>query len=267
MPFAPRSPLDPLEEALSRSPSGALPLGEAADLCLRCGTGETGQRVLEALLRQDRRFAVRRGRVFLRPAAPPVPIPLEEAEFAVLDFETNGLTSPERAIEVGVAVFRAGREVASFSSLVDPGTPLSPFVVRLTGISPADLRRAPAFADLWPRLEAVLAGRVLAAHNLPFDGRILSLEAERLPAPLPPLLGRVCTLRLARRLLPRGEAKNLDALACRFGLHFQARHRALDDARVTGLLLFRLVELARQEREVETLGDLLGLCSPGRGRR
>ncbi len=255
----PRDPLDRLEAFLGARPGSSLPLPEAADLCLRCGRGPLGPKVLEALLERDGRFLVEAGKVLLRPKAPPPPTSLEEAEFAVLDFETNGLSSPERAIEVGVAVFRAGKEVTSFSSLVDPGTPLSPFVVRLTGITERHLQGAPSFAALWPRLEAVLSGRVLAAHNLPFDGRILQAEAERLPAPLPPLRGRLCTLWLAKRLLPRSEPKSLDALAFRFGLSFKARHRALDDARVTGRILFRLIERARESREVRTLADLAGL--------
>lgn len=218
-----------------------------------------GPKVLEALLRKDGRFFVEGERVGLSPYPLFQDGPLEEAEFAVLDFETNGLSFPERAIEVGVAVFRAGKEVASFSSLLDPGTPLSPFVVRLTGLTEDHLLAAPSFSGLWPRLEAELRGRVLVAHNLPFDGRVLEAEAGRLSTPLPPLRGRLCTLRLARRLLPRSESKSLDALAIRFGLCFTARHRALDDARVTGRLLFRLIEVAREEREVFTLGDLVRL--------
>lgn len=255
----PREPLDRLEAFLGARPGSSMALSEAADFCLCCGRGPLGPKVLGALLERDGRFLVEAGRVLLRPAGPLSPIPLEEAEFAVLDFETNGLTSPERAMEVGVAVFRAGVEVASFASLVDPGTPLSPFVVRLTGITERHLQGAPPFAALWPRLQAVLSGRVLAAHNLPFDGRILQAEAGRLPASLPPLRGRLCTLRLARRLLPRSDPKSLDALAFRFGLSFKARHRALDDARVTGRILFRLIELARESREVRTFADLAGL--------
>jgi DNA polymerase III epsilon subunit-like protein len=61
--------------------------------------------------------------------------------------------------------------------------------------------------------------------------------------------------------LPKEEPKRLDALAERFSLNFQARHRALGDARVTGALLQILLDLATERAPLDTLGDLEAFLS------
>jgi len=252
----PPAPLDRLEAILLGAPDGRMDLSAAAALCLKAASGALAGRVMAALASGDGRFVVGDGMVRLREKPPEPPLLLEEAEFAVVDFETNGLGGPERAIEIGVALFRGGREVGAFESLLQPDTGLSSFVTGLTGIREEDLRGAPRFESVWPPLESLLRGRVLTAHNLAFDRRILRMEAARLGSALPETAGEVCTLRLARAVLGRAESRGLDALALRFGLSFSARHRALDDARVAGRLLFRLIESARERWEVRTLEDL-----------
>ena len=72
-----------------------------------------------------------------------------------LDFETTGL-DPERdaIIEIGAVKFSGSRVEAEFSSLVNPGRHVPPFVTGLTGIDDAMVRQAPAFTEI--------AGDVLA---------------------------------------------------------------------------------------------------------
>jgi|YelNatPaOPRAMG01_1025707.scaffolds.fasta_scaffold09905_8 DNA polymerase-3 subunit epsilon len=215
-----------------------------------------GGRILGALLARDGRFEVRNGLVRL--IRIPDPYEAEEVErvpFAVVDFETNGMV-PERAIEIGLACFEGGEEVEAFETLLDPGTPVAPFVQRLTGIVPADLAGRPTFGAVWPELEQRLRGRVLVAHNLAFDRRVLLQELERLGLGEPLGEPAFCTLRFARKLIPREEGRDLDALAERFGYEFSARHRALDDARAAGRILYRLVDLARERVSITTWREL-----------
>ncbi len=234
-------------------------LGAAADELFQ-SRSPLGVRVLESLVQKDPRFLVRDGRVFTA-AKEGIgeDVPLDSLEFAVLDFETNGFAPGDRAIEVGIACFRQGEEVRTFETLLNPGTAISPFVVRLTGIQPGSLNGMPCFEEVWPQVNGLLDGRLLVAHNLPFDRRVLRNEV-RVAGGDPRIGGDgLCTLKLARRLLPREESKGLDALANRFGFSFQARHRALDDARVTGKVLFRLLDMASERCPMETLGDLRDL--------
>ena len=61
-----------------------------------------------------------------------------------LDIETTGLEADRDAIiEIGAVRFKGERVEAEFSTLVNPGRKLSPFITRLTGITDAMLVNAP----------------------------------------------------------------------------------------------------------------------------
>lgn len=253
---SPANLLDRLAHMLDEA-GGELPLEAVAVELLRANRPELARMVLASLVKEDLRFHLQGGVLALHCAAGVADgTHLRETDFAVLDFETNGLPPGDRAIEVGIACFRGGSEITIFETLIDPGTPVSPFVIRLTGIRPEDLHGKPSFEEIWPGLASLLERRVLVAHNLPFDRRILRYEVSRLGHSRSVGADAVCTLRLARRLLPKGEPKSLDALAERFGLEFEARHRALDDARVAGRILYKMLDMAAERAPMETLGDL-----------
>src|SRR5207302_398809 len=138
---------------------------------------------------------------------------LDACRFAVVDVETTG-TSPrrgDRIIEIAVAVLEGDRVAPAFQSLVNPGVAIAPFVARLTGIDDTAVRVAPSFAAVADRLLDHLAGTVFVAHNVRFDWTFLLVELERARSLV--LQGpRLCTLRLARRLLPALESRSLDTL-------------------------------------------------------
>jgi len=241
---------------------GAAEMGDLASEFLRVPDGPLARHTFSALLSADSRFLVSCGRIHLQEWDHGLHgVRLEDLAFAVLDFETNGFSPADRAIEIGVSCWRGGREVASYDSLLDPGTGVSRFVTRLTGIREEDLRGRPTFEEILPDVAPFLEGAVVVAHNLPFDRRILLSEIglasgdRRLAEP------GMCTLKLARRLLPKEDPKRLDALAERFSLSFQARHRALGDARVTGALLQILLDLASERVPMETFGDVEAFLS------
>ena len=77
---------------------------------------------------------------------------------------------------------------------------------------------------------------------------------------------RVCTLRLARRLLPALESRSLDTLAQFFGIEIERRHRAGPDALAAARILQRLVGMAK-EQGARTLADLGQLRNAERGTR
>jgi DNA polymerase-3 subunit epsilon len=66
---------------------------------------------------------------------------------------------------------------------------------------------------------------------------------------------RLCTVRLARRLLPPLDRRNLDSLADFFGITIDGRHRATGDAVATARILGQMLRIARARGAV-TLGDL-----------
>jgi DNA polymerase-3 subunit epsilon len=114
----------------------------------------------------------------------------------------------------------------------------------LTGISDSMVRGAPRFAQVAGPLAGVLTGAVFVAHNARFDWAFLNAEFARagLPGPTAP---RLCTMRLARRLLPELPRRNLDAVTAHLGVAVVDRHRAAGDALATAAVLARLLERAR----------------------
>jgi DNA polymerase III subunit epsilon len=175
--------------------------------------------------------------------------------FSVVDVETTGASAIyDRVIEVAAVRLEGGRIVDRWESLVDPGIPVPPFITRLTGIDDRTVRGRPTFGRLVPRLQEALGDGPFVAHNVSFDYAFLRHGLTRAGASLD--LPRLCTLRLARRLVPRLRSHRLSTLLAHFGIETGRRHRALADAEGAALLLLRLIEVAA-DRGIATLDELL----------
>ena len=191
-----------------------------------------------------------------RPA--PTRLLLHEATFVVTDTETTGTRADDdRLIEIGAVKVRGGEIVGTFQQLIDPQRHVPRRITRITGLSTASVFGEPPAKEVLPAFLDFLGDGVLVAHNLPFDLRFLQAELERVG--LPPIENdAVCTLRLARRLLPSLPSRGLTALADHFGITNSARHRALGDAEATAEVLRRLLDRLRTGFGVETVEDLIG---------
>jgi len=182
---------------------------------------------------------------------------LEEATFVVTDTETTGTRPGEdRLIEIGAVKVRGGAVVGTFQQLIDPERHVPGRITRITGISTAAVFGEPTAREVLPAYLDFLGEGVLVAHNLPFDLRFLQAELER--AGLPPIENEaVCTLRLARRLLPSLPSRGLSALTDHFGIRNTARHRALGDAEATAEILLRFLDRLRSGFGLTTVEDLV----------
>ena len=214
----------------------------------------TADRIAATLLAPDPRFArTLDGRWIL--SAPPLDASpaLEACRFAVVDVETTGCRPfrGDRIIEI--AVVRLDGTVA-FHSLINPGLAVPAFVQGLTGILPPMLDGAPRFEEIVDDLLRVFEGCVFVAHNARFDWAFVSKEIERANGLL--LQGpRVCTVRLARKLLPDLPRRNLDSVSYHFGIEIEGRHRATGDAVAASKCLVKLLKLAQGNGAV-CLADL-----------
>ncbi len=192
---------------------------------------------------------------------------LEACRFAVVDVETTG-TRPERGgriLEVAVAILERQTVHLAYHALLDPGAPVPPWVVRLTGITDGMVAGRPRFADVVPALAGAWADGVFVAHNARFDWGFLATECTAAGVPGPggaPL----CTVRLTRRLVPELRHRRLDDVATFFGVENPARHRAFGDALATAHILRGLLGRAA-ERGVETLEQLVELHDRSRHHR
>jgi DNA polymerase-3 subunit epsilon len=66
----------------------------------------------------------------------------------------------------------------------------------------------------------------------------------------------ICTVQLARRVLPDLQKHHLDAMADHFGFEVIQRHRAPGDARATARVLLHLLD-ELEIRGIKTLGGAL----------
>ena len=177
--------------------------------------------------------------------------------FVVTDTETTGATSAtDRLIEIAAVKVQGGRILGSFSRLINPRRSVPRFITELTGISTAMVFDQPGAEEALPEYLDFLGDGVFVAHNMAFDHNFIGAELERLGRPRLKGPG-LCTLRLARRLLPGLRSKGLTSLADFYGLTFKHRHRALGDAEVTAEVLLRFLARIEFEHGVERLEDLL----------
>lgn len=181
---------------------------------------------------------------------------LRGMRFAVVDVECTGsrANGGDRVMEVAVVHVQHGEWRTALETLVNPQRPLSPFVQRLTGLRWEHLHEAPTFLDVAERVRESLDGCVFVAHNSRFDFRFLSSELKRATGAA--LSGQhLCTVRLARRVLPHLPRRNLDALAWHYEVPIVGRHRAGGDARATAQVFLRLMADARR-RDIATWDEL-----------
>jgi DNA polymerase-3 subunit epsilon len=191
--------------------------------------------------------------------------PIARAELLVVDTETNGLGGEAcEPIEVGTVLVGGGELHDRWESLIRPSAPIRNTIRRLTGITQAMVQDAPRLEEVLPAFAERLQGRVLVAHNAPFDRRVLRQAFERvgLEWPNPPV---ICTAALARSLLPLQRERRLGALADALGIEVRVSHRALADAETCARVLCAL--FPRLCANAATIADAIALLRPKRPRR
>jgi DNA polymerase-3 subunit epsilon len=176
-----------------------------------------------------------------------------EHPFVFVDLETTGANAQrDRITEVGIVEWD-GEQMREWSSLVNPQTPIPPFIQQLTGISDAMVADAPSFAELAESLLPRLSGRIFIAHNARFDYGFLKHEFKRVGVEFRSRV--VCTVKLSKKLFPGEYKHNLDAVAARNALQADGdRHRALTDARLIYQFLAKL-HAERDPAELEAALD------------
>ncbi|MGH7476514.1 MAG: 3'-5' exonuclease [Longimicrobiales bacterium] len=195
-------------------------------------------------------------------------VSLNALEYVVVDVETTGgaAARDHRITEVAlVRVTSAGRVLEEFHTLVNPCRPIPPFVSRLTNITQRMVERAPRFEQVTEEVERLLRGRVFVAHNAGFDRRFLATELERAGMVAAHGQRLICTVKLARRVLPEVRRRTLDSLAYYFDVEIEHRHRAFGDARATAQVFARLLQRA-EDQDVRHWGTLQALIRRRRPR-
>jgi DNA polymerase-3 subunit epsilon len=164
--------------------------------------------------------------------------PDDAPDFVVIDVET-ACSRVSSICQVGIVGFRAGQEVFSYETLVDPRDHFSSFNVRIHGIEPHRVIGQPDFAAIHDTVHGYLNGRITVAHSS-FDKGALAaacrvhdrkmIEATWLDS-----------VRVAKRAWPELSSHRLNVLSRFLGLDHR-HHDALSDARAAGMVIVKAID-------------------------
>lgn len=149
-------------------------------------------------------------------------------DFAAIDFETAN-EHRTSVCSVGIVVVRNGEIVDSFYSLIQPEPNYySYFCTKVHGLTREDTDEAEVFPKVWARIEPLIQGLPLVAHNKAFDESCLKavFRTYQMDYPDYPFF---CTLQRSRQVWKEG-SHTLDAVAMRCGFCMENHHHALADA-------------------------------------
>lgn len=160
--------------------------------------------------------------------------------YAIVDIETTGLYHQDHGItEIAVVHFDGEKAELAFHSLVNPGRSIPGHISHLTGLRNANVENAPYFNEILEPLAHALQDRVFVAHNVNFDYNFLRAAFKSVGLPFN--YQRLCTMRMARKLLPELHSHRLETVTAALKIDNSDSHRAAGDALATADLFKKLI--------------------------
>ncbi len=151
---------------------------------------------------------------------------MEIDHFVVIDFETTGLSSKKRAVEV--AWFELNKKfeiVDEQSSLINPMIPIPLDASKIHGITDEMVAESPTLDEFIEDINQnpfASSNVCVIAHNLSFDLPLFRKYCGSIV--------ELCTLKLARALYPDWENHRLTTISEMFSFPTGDSHRARSDA-------------------------------------
>ncbi len=161
-------------------------------------------------------------------------------DFTVIDLETTGLNpKTDKIIEIGAVKVKNGKVQETYQCFINPGRKLEERITELTGICDEDLQNAALIEEELPNLLSFIGDDILVGHRILFDYAFLKKAAVNQKLSFEKM--GIDTLKIARKCLPDLESRRLPFLCAHYGISFEA-HRAIQDAKATAALYFKLAE-------------------------
>ncbi len=174
---------------------------------------------------------------------------LADASFVVLDIEaTDPKFPPGRILEIGAYKIYKDSIVSNFHTLLNPNMQIPDFIKELTGITDEMVEESPRFIDIASSLLEFIGDSIIVAHNARFDVRFLNYEIGLIYEDYYLANPHLCTVQIARKVLPELENHRLRTIADHFSVKIENLHRADEDARATAEIFIHLL------KELEKLG-------------
>ena len=159
--------------------------------------------------------------------------------YAIVDIETTGGYAAAGGItEISIQVLNGSGVVQRFETLVNPMRSIPPFITAMTGITNEMVQQAPLFEDIAPEVYEILKDKIFVAHSVNFDYSFIKSQLHYCGYELH--VPKLCTVRLARKILPGCQSYSLGKLCHELGIAHTNRHRAGGDTDAT-VLLFSLL--------------------------
>tara|TARA_Y100000310_G_scaffold316748_1_gene368874 strand:- start:3702 stop:4271 length:570 start_codon:yes stop_codon:yes gene_type:complete len=170
--------------------------------------------------------------------------------------ETTGLSKHKHNItEIAAVKVNNNKIVNEFSTLINPCQHIPSFITRITGINDKMVAEAPKINQALPHFLKFLKDDVIIAHNATFDHGFISENAAR-HTNTSFLNSRVCTRKLATRLLPTLPSKRLECVCNHFNIKNQEAHRAMGDTIATAEVFSNFLNILNKA-EIKTKEDIL----------
>ena len=159
--------------------------------------------------------------------------------FAILDVETTGgKFNQEKITDISILIYDGNKIINRFETLINPDKEIQPFVQRLTGINSELVRNSPRFKDVSKKIFEITKNKIIVAHNVDFDYRIIKNEFRNINIKY--LRDSLCTVDLSKLIFPNLKSYKLTNLLSNFGIVNQNPHRANSDA-LGALELFKIL--------------------------
>lgn len=165
--------------------------------------------------------------------------------FAIIDIETTGNSYKYGKItEIAIYQHNGFEITNSYSTLIYPEMDIPYFITGLTGINNDMVENAPKFYEVAKKIIEMTARRIFVAHNVHFDYKFVKEEYKRLGYNFD--RKTLCTVKLARKLLPGHRSYSLGKICNNLGIEIIGRHRAAGDALAT----VKLFEILLKKNEL-----------------
>ena len=163
--------------------------------------------------------------------------------YTIIDIETTG--QGNKITEISIFKYDGDKIVDEFTSLVNPESYIPDYITALTGIDNHMVSNAPTFKDLADNILSITEACIFVAHNVNFDYTIIRNEFKAIGIDF--TRKKLCTIRLARKLITGHHSYSLGKLCTALGITIEDRHRARGDAQATVTLFKQILETKDSE--------------------
>ena len=173
---------------------------------------------------------------------------MENNRYVSIDFE---ILNEWRAsvISVGCVVFENDKIVDEFYSLVCPPSKYeNPYCVEVHGLHYDDVKDAPKFPEVWEKVDKMINGSPIVAHNLGFEKSCINACNEEFGTNNK--YTYIDTLQLSRKHLPFLSNHRLDTVCKHLKVTLNEHHNALEDARACGECLIKMTNSNKNDGRV-----------------